>query len=329
MTLLPEYRAQLYDAAERRARRPVIRVARSWPLVVSTAVVVGLVVAAVAVLSHRQPSNPPAHSGPASVARQLEDVLGVFRRPQTRADLQAPMPGFLRISSNPGCRGANSARWVCTQQVVRPLIRSVAVPGSGYTVGLFPVTARPPASAGPIILGVAATLHGPGIVLSATDPPRFGGASAPGGLAEIRKEGLILSAYVSDGINRGAILVPDGVSRVVVGPVHLLDTTVTSRFTPTSGASAVVHDNVALFQLNGLSVKNLQLNSHRLGRYFSRGSSPGGGCPINFVVYALPATATVTWFAPDGRLANHIRINFPVYVGRHLATANPNCAVSR
>ncbi len=36
----------------------------------------------------------------------------------------------------------------------------------------------------------------------------------------------------------------------------------------------------------------------------------------------------MTWLASDGRLVNHVRINFPVYVGTHhpapgTTTANP------
>jgi hypothetical protein len=83
-----------------------------------------------------------------------------------------------------------------------------------------------------------------------------------------------------------------------------------------------------LFQLNGLSVQGLQLNPSRLGGYFYEGSSPGRGCRITFAIYALPATATVTWFSPAGRLVNHVRIGFPVYVGRHQATAR-RCAATR
>ncbi len=82
-----------------------------------------------------------------------------------------------------------------------------------------------------------------------------------------------------------------------------------------TGAGAEVHDNVALFQLNGLSVTNLRLKASRLGRFFYQGS--GRECQINFAIYALPATAAMTWFAPGGRLVDHVRVNFRVYVGMH------------
>lgn len=311
MTLLPEYRAQLYDAAQRRARRPVMRTAGWWPVAVSTAVAVGVVAVAVVAPSHRQASSAPAHATSTSPKQQLLDMLGVLRRPQTEADRQTWLPGYLRRHG----RGSCPRELPCAFTVDRPLVRTVSAAGSRYRVGILPLTSPTGAAA------VALTLDGPGV---------YHAAGPPSGLPGLHTRGVLVSAYVSNGINHGVFAVPDGVARVVIGPVHLLDPTITSGFAPTPGAIADVRDNVAVFQLSGLTEQNLKLHPRALGRYFSRGS--GRGCRVTVAIYALPATAPVIWFAADGRLVNHVRINFPVYVGTHHpaagTTRNPTCAAS-
>jgi hypothetical protein len=125
----------------------------------------------------------------------------------------------------------------------------------------------------------------------------------------------MFSTYVSDGVNRGVIVVPDGVARVVLGPVHLLDSRITRRVTPVAGATSVVHDNVALFQLSGLTVQDLGLRSGALRRFNSEGT--GRGCQITFAIYRLPAVTHIDWLAPDGRIVNHALARFDLYVGTH------------
>ena len=98
------------------------------------------------------------------------------------------------------------------------------------------------------------------------------------------------------------IVVPDGVARVVLGPIRLLDRSVTRRIAPTAGASAVVQDNVALFQLNGLAVQSLELRTHALRRYFMQGS--GQPCRLTFAIYRLPAESHMVWLAPNGEAIN-------------------------
>jgi hypothetical protein len=330
MTLLPEYRAQLYRAAERRAGRRAgrraTRLTRSWPVAISTVVAVVVVVAAVAVLSHRHaPSTPPrpAPAAPAVSAGRLTSILGVLRRPQTQADRQTWVPGFFDTFASSRCRAANTPLQ-CSLRLDRPLIRQVVVPGMGYRVGLLPYS-----SAGRIA-GVAITLHGPGVYDLAAGP-WTDSTTFPPGLSALRTRGLLLSAYVSNGVNRGAIVVPDGVARVVLGPVHLLDTTITRRFTPTDGASAVVHDNIAMFQLSGLTVQNLELRTGALRRFFSEGS--GRECRLTLAIYRLPAVTHMTWLARDGRMVNHALVQFALYVGTHHPTPGtvplpPRCGAS-
>jgi hypothetical protein len=321
MTLLPEYRAQLYAAAGRRAHRRFRTITSGWPVAASAALAAGVLVAAVAVLSHRQPPRSSAPSGPAASARALVDMLGVLRRPQSEADRRTWVPGFFRTFASPGCGKANT-RYQCTLRLDRPLIRQVTVPGSGYRIGLLPYT-----SAGKIA-GVAVTLRGPGINYLAGGP-WSDATTIPAGFSALRTRGLMLSGYVSAGVNRGAIVVPDGVARVVIGPIRLLDRSVMTQVTPKAGVTATVHDNVALFQLHGLTVQGLKLRFGALGRFFLEGS--GSNCRATLSVYKLRAEAYMLWLAPDGRVAdhatrvvNHTVIRFPVYVGTtHPAPGTP------
>jgi hypothetical protein len=307
MTLLPEYRAQLYGAAERRARRRALSLPRLWPVAVSTAVAVAVAVVAVAVLSHRHTSSAPASSPPAASTRQLTSMLGVLRRPQTKADRQTWVPGFFKTFASPGCHAA-STRFQCTLRLDRPLIRQVTVPGSSYRVGLLPYTSKGQ------IAGVAVTLRGPGLTYLAAGP-WSDSTIIPPGLSALRTRGLMLSTYIVQGINRGVIVVPDGVARVVLGPIRLTDRSVTRRLAPTAGASAAVHDNVALFQLNGLTMQKLELRTHALRRYFTQGS--GQPCRLTSAIYRLPAESHMLWLAPDGKFVGRALIRFAVYVGTH------------
>ncbi len=309
MTLLPEYRAQLYRAAERRARRQPAILTRLWPVAVSTVVAIGVAVVAVVVLSHRHsssPPSPPSPSAPAASTSQLTGMLGVLRRPQTQADRQTWVPGFFATFASSGCRAANTPLQ-CSLRLDRPLIRQALVgPGSGYRVGLLPYTGARG------VAGVAVTLRGPGLDYLAAGP-WSDSTTIPPGVSALRSRGLMLSAYIAQGINRGVIVVPDGVARVVLGPIRLLDRSVTRRITPTPGASAAVHDNVALFQLNGLTVQALKLRAHALRRFFSEGSA--SGCRVTFAIYRLPAESHMVWLAPNGKVSNHAVIRFAVYVG--------------
>ena len=110
-------------------------------------------------------------------------------------------------------------------------------------------------------------------------------------------------------------MVPDGVARVVLGPVRLTDRSVTRRIVPTAGASAVVYDNVAVFQLNGLTVRNLQLRPGALRHFFTQGSGPL--CRLAFALYRLPAETPMVWLAADGKVVNRVQLRFYLYVGMH------------
>ncbi|MGN6868740.1 MAG: hypothetical protein ACTHMY_10090 [Solirubrobacteraceae bacterium] len=328
MTLLPEYRAQLYGAAQRRARRGAVRLPRLWPVAVSTAVAAAVVVVAVAALSHQHAMTPPDRSGTSQPAPSAESVapltsiLGILNRPQTETDRETWVPGFFNTFSSPGCRAA-STPLQCSLRLDPPLVREVDVFGSGYRVGLLPYTSKEK------IAGVAVTLRGPGVDYLAAGP-WSDSTTIPPGLSELRTRGLMLSAYVSDGVNRGVIVVPNGVARVVLGPMHLLDTTITRRLEPIAGATSVVQENVALFQLNGLTVEKLKLRSGAaLRRFYMEGS--GQQCRITFAVYRLPAVTHMVWLGSGGRVVNRALVRFDLYVGTHhpapgSTVRGPNCS---
>lgn len=266
----------------------------------------------------------------ASRRRQLIETLGVLRRPQTRADRYSArprgegglLPSVFRLWTSKACRGAKRSRGPCALQLDTQLIRTVSVPGSGYEVGIFPATARPPTTFSQLGEGVVISLRGPGIYLADSGPN-------PTSVDVLRTDGLLLSAYVADGVNRGVMLVPDGVANVALGGFRLTDPSTAARSLPIPSTSATVHDNVALLQLTGLTEKNLQVNPSDLGQFFYQGS--GRGCHMGFAIYALPAAAQMSWSDFDGKTVNHATIRLTFYVSTdHPAsgttTRNPACA---
>jgi hypothetical protein len=79
--------------------------------------------------------------------------------------------------------------------------------------------------------------------------------------------------------------------------------------------AAALAGAVALLQLNGLTVQNLELRQDALRRFFSQGS--GTACRLTLAVYRLPAETHMLWLAPDGKVVRHTLIRFSVYVGTH------------
>lgn len=88
-----------------------------------------------------------------------------------------------------------------------------------------------------------------------------------------------------------------------------------------------MHDNVAPFQLNGLTAQNLELRTGALRRFFSEDS--GGECRLTLAVYRLPAVTHMTWLARDGRIVHHALVQFALYVGTHQTIPlPPRCSSS-
>ena len=108
MTLLPQYRAQLYAAATHRARRRPATLTRLWPVAVSTAVVIVVAVAAVAMLSyHHRPSSAPTLTRPAEPLTGHARCAAPAPNPGRSPDLGARVLRDLRITGVP--RGQHGA----------------------------------------------------------------------------------------------------------------------------------------------------------------------------------------------------------------------------
>lgn len=325
MTLLPEYRAQLRAAAQARARTASWsgrrqRLVGRLPALAAALVAVGVVLAGVAVLRPRPAAKPAGASGSFAAARkQLIGALGVLRTPQTNADRLSArptgvgglLPGFFRFPTSTVCQDPNRPVLLCSMRLDESLIRSVRV--GAYRVGLFPATSTASAVVVQPREGVVMSLHGPGIY-NANSGPRLTD------LATIRRQGLLVSAYAAAGLDRGVVLVPDGIARVALGSFRLVKPWRPPEAVRVDATSLTVSDNVALLQLNGLTEQNLRLSPQdlRLRQFFSQGS--GRGCGINFAIYGLPAAARMTWFDARGRVVRDTTIRLVLYVGTRHAT---------
>jgi len=288
-------------------------------MAVSIAVAVVIAVVAITTLGHRRRARVSAASPVTSSRQELIQTLGVLRRPQDPSDRAAirpggdggQLPGIFRVTAvplgsapRPACpRG--SIALPCTLRLDTPLVRAVNV-GHGYRAAVFPAKierSSPEAQRGE---GVVLALRGPGLYIITT--------MTPSTVQELRARGLLLSDYVSSGVDRGVMLVPDGVAQVTLDHFRLLAPrqAVLDRVPP---ATSIVKDNFAPLRITGLTEENLDLSPSSLGRYFHEGS--GSRCRINFAVYALPATAQMTWLSATHTAIRRITISLRLDVGTH------------
>lgn len=350
MTILPQLERDLFQAAKEHleadddpleerighdrlgstppARRPGLArrrraIAASLPMLLAIAVATAVVAVALTAFHQRHPATGPAvgASGGSSSRAQLIHILGVLRRAQTKADLYArlpgqpragldqQLPGFLRPSTAE-CDGRNRSLPTCALSVDKPLIRTVSSAATGYKVGILPVARQQASASADRTEGLVITLRGPGIYLADSGPN-------PTSVAALRRQGLLLSAYAAHGVNRGAIVVPDRVAKVELGEFRLLAATTSIQPLHVASTSSDVSDNVALFQLNGITEENLHVDPVDLARFFSQGA--GRGCHISLAIYELPAVAQMTWISATDKVITHVSIQLHLYVG----TNNP------
>lgn len=280
---------------------------------VSVVVTLAIAVVAITTLSHRHPGRVAGSSAVASSRQQLLRTFGVLRRPQTKTDLLATrpggeggeLPGMFRVAAAGACRGRNSSLLPCTLRLDKPLVRAVKL-GDGYSAAIFPTKIVRSTSQAQRGEGVVIALRGPGLYIITSMTPTSTQA--------LRNHGLLLSDYVASGLDRGVMLVPDGVARIALDHFRLLAPRQASlgQVPPTT---STVTDNVALLQITGLTEHNLHLNPHTLGRYFHQGS--GHECQTTFAVYSLPATAQMTWLSPRHEPILRTTINLRLDVGTH------------
>ena len=178
--------------------------------------------------------------------------------------------------------------------------------GDGYQAAIFPAKIERSTARAQRGEGVVIALRGPGLYIITSMTPTSTEA--------LRDHGLLLSDYVASGIDRGVMLVPDGVAQVTLDHFRLLAPRKASlgQVPPTT---STVTDNFALLQITGLTEHNLHLNPHALGRYFNQGS--GSRCRTTFAVYSLPATAQMTWLSPSHAPIRRITISLRLDIGTH------------
>jgi hypothetical protein len=198
------------------------------------------------------------------------------------------------------------------------LVRAVKV-GDGYRAAVFPAQIARSTLHAQRGVGVVLALRGPGLYIITT--------MTPSTVQELSDHGLLLSDYVASGVDRGVMLVPDGVAQITLDHFRLLAPRHASldQVPPTTSG---VTDNMALLQITGLTEHNLHLNPQALGRYFHQGS--GRGCRITFAVYSLPATARMTWLTSSYTPIRHSTIKLQLEIGTHhpaprTTTSRPGC----
>jgi hypothetical protein len=299
----------LQPAARRRIPRP-----NTGGVMVLVTVVIALAIAVVAITAgspgHR---TSVAQRPPVSSSRQeLLRTIGVLRRPQTKADLSVTrladglLPGILQGgSTRDACdQEPNSAPLRC--KVDTPLVRAVNV-GDGYRAAIFPVK---------IEHSTPQVQRGEGVVL-ALNGPRFDDLAsiAPTSVQTLRDRGLLLSAYFGSDVDRGVMLVPDGVAKIALDHFRLLAPHA-ARLDHIPSTTATVTDNLALLQITGVTEQNLHLEPQTLRPYFIEGSGPDG-CRMTSAVYSFPATAQMTWLGRGHTTIRRTTTKLQLNIGIH------------
>jgi hypothetical protein len=335
MSLLPEVERALLDAVRRdqhltprgafgairtgpraRSRDGIGRASRSanWlrvpatriPMLLSAIVVVIVAGVALTALKHKPravSSQRPAAGHSATASReQLIRTLGVLRRPQAKDYLPGPIPPVLRVS--PASAG------IARPKLDRPLVRAIVIAPPGIEVGLFPTITAPSG-----IEGLMITIRDRGISFTSS-------GMVPATVADLRRRGEAAFAYAGPDVNRGAIVVPDGVSRVELGPFRLLHLRGPVGTPAIADATSVVHANVAAFQLDGVTNKTLHLRPAELAPFFYSGVTIPSR-HLSTAVYAIPALAQMTWYDANDQVISRPTIQTYLYVGIQHSVPGP------
>jgi hypothetical protein len=321
MSLMPEFREQLTTAAAAgHGRGGLRRGASAAP--VAAAVLVAVAIAALALLALRHGSSPGRSTGVASGAPpgaatargQLQAELGVLRHGTGRTPRAVIPLVFRPIPHRP--KGAHNLDYT---RLDRRLARVVRL--GHYQVGILPTTWRPPGRSYRSE-GVVASFYGPGVDqqparIQRRDPvPQSSSSILPAAPSEIARRGLIVDSETAPGIDRGAVVVPDGVAAVRLSALRILRTASTApvavAVTPVTDA---VRDNVAPLRLTGLTLERLGLSAtavtHRL--YMAR-PAVSGGCRFTFAVYGMPGQARIGWLDASGHVTRTVTTALTVYV---------------
>jgi hypothetical protein len=292
MTLMPEFRRQLLEAAASRAHEPgqrhsgfgLPRLRLGAPIAAASSILVVVAVAAVVLtLGH-------SHHGAATPGGQRTDneVPGVAA---ARAQLLGELGALRRGRASK--LAAHVALPESHLQIDRSLVRTVQT--DGYTVTLLPVShaVRGPASSHRTT-GLVVTVRGPkvrsGFPAIGTGSLTVGGPVSPTTLA---RHGSVLVVYVSGPLNRAVVIVPDGVTRVQLSRFEP-DRSSGGQLAAIAPASAPVHDNVAVIPLPSVTAAALHQTRRTLrgdGGLFSRHH-----CRVNATLYFVPVSVRMTWW---------------------------------
>jgi hypothetical protein len=266
-------------------RRGLLRqssaIASGLPVAFAVAVAVLVVaVALIAVRHGRTPSSPSA--APASVPnvqtsrQELIRLLGVLRRPQTKADLDARL--LSGASVPPAFKRVAGAQWGYPK-LDRSLVRVVNVPTWHAKIAIDPATYRPSPASAQRSESVDLSMW---IGSAPTAPPASytGTGLRPYNAATVRAHGLALSDPTR---GKTIILVPDGVASVTLQPIRLTPPQIAPGVQQPpvvqpgefASVTAAVHDNVAPFELK-LTVTDRHARSR--------------------MTYFFVAVARATWF---------------------------------
>jgi hypothetical protein len=237
---------------------------------------------------HPNRTQAPPLTAPTSQSDDISQVLAVF---------SAPQAGY-----RAACHGARQLD-VCTLRVEGSQVRSVAL-GGGYTAVIDPVD-------------VARTTHlahrGQAIVLGLHGPQRGPmNMTTPATLKTVRHQGLLVSAFTRLGTNRGAILVPNGVADVTLTHLDVHGTSAAADSAVKVSTTKVSH-NISILRISGVTSRALNPRVAALKRYYI--SSVAQGCHTTQAVYALPATAEMSWRNSSGTRIHHTTISLRVKVG--------------
>jgi hypothetical protein len=273
------------------SRTPLGAIRRGLPMAAAVAVTV-VVVAAILVLgAHRggasRPASPvaAARGADSPSRRELIASLGVLREAQTARDRSAR---FRIPGKGPESSAVRNAvdRPLGFPEADPSLSRVMSLPALQGRFEFLPVTFRPGGSRHRVE-GLAAALSLPNNASTSQIKPITVGA--------VRTSGLLL-ATVLDGKSVNALVVPDGVARVTLGPISQ-DRPTPLKASAIATQTLTVRDNLVVLTFTPSTATSRRFRTS---------------------IYFVSAHLEAIWLAADGHVIRRVRMPFqlPVQV-RH------------
>jgi hypothetical protein len=287
------------DRESRGARRAWVPGLGGTVAMIAVLAAIAIGAGAIVVLGHRHPISPSAAgagaSGAHSSRQELVQTLGVLRTPQTTAardprlvDPTLSTPERLARRHEPVPPGLKRRLAESGNPVPdRSLIRVVQLPGLSAELGFVPASYQPSVNSPRRLEGLYVTLLGSGV------DGDTGTAGMPTSLSSLRSHGLAIFNNAPNGSSAGAVVVPDGVADVQLGPFRLVDPPVPINSADIANATAHVNENVAAFDISVPMVTD-------------RKAASG--------LYGVPAVAQTTWFDANGTIIRRTTTKLDVFV---------------